>query len=128
MQEVRRAVERIDEPAGVEVFASRFLAEDGKIRLALEYFAYRVLAREIRLAHPVAGRLLADVTSASEVRLHHRAAGACGALAREKQRVEIERAHVTAAATRSASSGVPAATIWRRASGSAVATGWPDGS
>ena len=126
VHEVRGAVERVDEPAGVEVVSSGLFAVHGQGRIARQELTDRALAREVGVADPVAGRFLADCFEvAAERAAHDLASGARGTVGAREQVAVVERAHATPAVSASTSSGVPAAMSWRRALQSSVTSARP---
>ena len=113
VHEVRRSVERIDQPTGVEILAAGLFAEHGQTGVAGEQLPDRLLAREVGFAHPVARRLLPHAFEMTEVPAHDVAARVRGAVCRRQELAVVERGHARPAISASASSPVPAATSWR---------------
>src|SRR5262249_37745195 len=123
--EVRGPVERVDEPARVEVVAARLLPEHREDGLAHEQLTDRLLAREIGFAHPVTRRLLPDVLESAEVVTDDVTARVRGPVGSREQLAVVELAHAMLRTSRPASSGVAAAMSWRRASIASVTSSRP---
>ena len=131
VHEVRGAVERVDEPAGVERrrrppprrTPAGPVSRSSTARIAC-------FAREVGLAHPVARRLLAHVFEAAEVvRARSRRRRAPRGRPHASSASRVERAHARRPGiSASASSVVPAAMSWRRASRSSVTSSRPSAS
>ena len=117
MQEVRGAVERVDEPPERGAIAALLLPHHRDVgRGGEQRGAHRPLARGVGLADPVAGRLRDDVASRAERVAHDRPTGVRGAERGVEQDVEIEGGHaISVIAPRSSSSndGVAAPISWR---------------
>ena len=118
VHKVGSAVERIHEPSDIGPLAAFLLTEERDLRRCpFERFPDRSLARKVSVADEVARVLLADVLRRGEPIADERSRSDCGIHCDRKEVVEVEGHESSTARSAARSSGVPAATGWRRAVG-----------